>query len=586
MTTSSLPAEYQTVDPRADQALTYRPTVPAMERRMFQPVQVLDHGFVSLVDYMGDDNSIVQAARVSYGRGTKQRSTSRGLIRYLVRNRHTTPLEMCLDGDTRVQTYPCPHATVKHYTMRELAEAFQGGRDGSWAKLTYIRTVNPLTGMVERTKIKRAWQSGRQQCFRVTVGRRARRIVATETHPFLCSDGVYRPLSELRVGDRVMMNGVPAIEEEVKNNILKMREAGKYQGEIAEAFGISPSSVSNILREKDSDIRLPRRRGFLRKPVGEHLDPRAIARTQMDKGPCSVCEEDGRDIHHIDENPHNNEESNLFRLCPKHHRHMHTYGVLKKAIDGEITSIEPVGERDVFDLETESEHHNFIAEGFVVHNCEVKLHVKLPIFIARQWIRHRTASVNEISGRYSVLDREFYIPAPRALAPQSKTNKQGRAVEILGEAEAAQVLQILRTDAERNYDDYLTLLNEDEKGEKLDPARDGLTRELARINLTLGHYTQWYWKIDLHNLLHFLGLRLDSHAQYEIRAYCQVIATMVQEWVPDVWEAFTDYRLEGRSFSRQEMQALRTQLRGYPVDFAALGMADSEIAEYHKKLGL
>lgn len=312
MTTSSLPAEYQTVDPRTDQALTYRPTVPAMERRMFQPVPVLDHGFVSLVDYMGDDNSIVQAARVSYGRGTKQRSTSRGLIRYLVRNRHTTPLEM----------------------------------------------------------------------------------------------------------------------------------------------------------------------------------------------------------------------------------------------------------------------------------CEVKLHVKLPIFIARQWIRHRTASVNEISGRYSVLDREFYIPAPRALAPQSKTNKQGRAVEILGEEEAAQVLQILRADAERNYDDYLTLLNEDEKGEKLDPTRDGLTRELARINLTLGHYTQWYWKIDLHNLLHFLGLRLDSHAQYEIRAYCQVIATMVQEWVPDVWEAFTDYRLEGRSFSRQEMQALRTQLRGYPVDFAALGMADSEIAEYHKKLGL
>src|SRR3954452_9766485 len=163
--------------------------------------------------------------------------------------------------------------------------------------------------------------------------------------------------------------------------------------------------------------------------------------------------------------------------------------------------------------------------------CEIKYHVKLPIFVTRQWIRHRTANVNEYSARSSILDKEFYIPAPEQLAAQSTVNRQGRGDVLTGD-EAARVLDLLRDDAERCYRDYAWLLNEDEGGNQVEPGREGLARELARINLTLNTYTQWYWKIDLHNLLHFLSLRADAHAQYEIRAYAQAMIDTVKAWVP------------------------------------------------------
>ena len=163
--------------------------------------------------------------------------------------------------------------------------------------------------------------------------------------------------------------------------------------------------------------------------------------------------------------------------------------------------------------------------------CEIKYHVKLPIFVARQWIRHRTANVNEYSARYSILDREFYLPAPEHLAAQSASNRQGRG-EVLGGDDAARVLDLLRDDATRTYDHYVEMLNEDEEGAPRDPERPGLARELARMNLTLNTYTQWYWKIDLHNLLHFLSLRADAHAQYEIRVYAQAMLKTVKAWVP------------------------------------------------------
>src|ERR1700683_5055235 len=167
--------------------------------------------------------------------------------------------------------------------------------------------------------------------------------------------------------------------------------------------------------------------------------------------------------------------------------------------------------------------------------CEIKYHVKLPIFVARQWIRHRTANVNEYSGRYSILDREFYLPAPEHLAAQSAVNRQGRGDVLAGE-EATHVLDLLREDATRSYDHYAEMLNEDETGAARDPSREGLARELARMNLTLNTYTQWYWKIDLYNLFHFLSLRADAHAQYEIRAYAEAMLETVRRWVPLVHE--------------------------------------------------
>jgi thymidylate synthase (FAD) len=216
--------------------------------------------------------------------------------------------------------------------------------------------------------------------------------------------------------------------------------------------------------------------------------------------------------------------------------------------------------------------------------CELKLHCKLPIFVARQWIRHRTANVNEYSGRYSILDREFYLPPADALCVQSTGNRQGRGASLEAERAAA-VLQLLKDDATRCYDHYQELLNEDEAGRTLRPGEPSLARELARINLTLGFYTQWYWKIDLHNLLHFLLLRGDAHAQEEIRAYAQAISDVAQRWVPLAWEAFVDYRLEAMTLSRAEGEAVRAMLAGERPDLAALGLSKREQDELRAKLG-
>jgi thymidylate synthase (FAD) len=216
--------------------------------------------------------------------------------------------------------------------------------------------------------------------------------------------------------------------------------------------------------------------------------------------------------------------------------------------------------------------------------CEIKFHVKLPIFVARQWIRHRTANVNEISARYSILDNEFYIPAPDQLAAQSRQNRQGRGTVLEG-AEAARVLELLRGDARGAYDHYAEMLNEDEAGTPLDPARQGLARELARMNLSLNFYTQWYWKTDLHNLMHFLSLRADPHAQYEIRVYADAMLGVLDRWVPHTAEAFRQYRLGGAHLSASGLEAVRRMLDGETVTAETSGLGRREWAELMAVLG-
>ncbi len=203
--------------------------------------------------------------------------------------------------------------------------------------------------------------------------------------------------------------------------------------------------------------------------------------------------------------------------------------------------------------------------------CEVKFHVKLPVFVARQWIRHRTANVNEYSARYSILDREFYIPAPEHLAAQSTVNNQGRG-EVLAGAEAQRVLDILREDSMRSYDHYEGMLSQD--------GQQGLARELARMNLPANIYTQWYWKTDLHNLFHFLRLRADTHAQYEIRAYAEMMCRIVADWVPLASAAFEDYRLGGVQLSAKGVEALKRRLAGEAVTQENSGMNKGEWREF------
>ncbi len=210
--------------------------------------------------------------------------------------------------------------------------------------------------------------------------------------------------------------------------------------------------------------------------------------------------------------------------------------------------------------------------------CEIKYHVKLPIFVARQWIRHRTANVNEYSARYSILDREFHIPAPEHLGAQSTDNRQGRG-DVLAGDEAEHVLKLLEEDALRAYDHYEVMLNEDSEGNALDPDRSGLARELARMNLSLNFYTQWYWKIDLHNLMHFLWLRSDDHAQYEIRVYAETMLETLKRWLPLTYDAFMDYRIGAAAISRKGLSAVRKMIAGEPVDVESSGMSKTEWGE-------
>ncbi len=207
--------------------------------------------------------------------------------------------------------------------------------------------------------------------------------------------------------------------------------------------------------------------------------------------------------------------------------------------------------------------------------CEIKYHVKLPIFIARQWIRHRTANVNEYSARYSILDKEFYLPAVENLAAQSQSNRQGRGDVLTGD-QAKKVLDLLKKDAEQTYDNYETMLNERYDGSVIDEKQVGLARELARMNLTLNTYTQWYWKTDLLNLMNFLRLRADHHAQYEIRAYADAMLDTVKKWVPITYDAFMDYRVGGTEVSSKGKKIIQKLISGEEIDAEKSGLSKRE----------
>ena len=217
--------------------------------------------------------------------------------------------------------------------------------------------------------------------------------------------------------------------------------------------------------------------------------------------------------------------------------------------------------------------------------CEIKYHVKLPIFIARQWIRHRTANVNEYSARYSILDKEFYLPSQENLAAQSQSNRQGRGDVLEGE-QATKVLDLLKTDAERTYNNYEEMLNQRYDGSTIDESKIGLARELARMNLTLNTYTQWYWKTDLLNLMNFLRLRADHHAQYEIRAYADTMLDTLKRWVPITYEAFMDYRVGGTEVSSKGKLVIQKLIKKENITIEESGLSKREWNELMEAFNL
>ena len=208
--------------------------------------------------------------------------------------------------------------------------------------------------------------------------------------------------------------------------------------------------------------------------------------------------------------------------------------------------------------------------------CDIKLHVKLPVFVARQWIRHRTASVNEYSGRYSEIADSFYEPEPSAIGRQSALNRQGSAGAVSAEA-AERALAAWREGTALAYEQYQALLSDED---------DAVAREVARIGLPVSHYTEWYWKVNLHNLLRFLELRMDSHAQYEIRVYAEAIGRIVAAWVPLTWSSFLDQRFGSATVSAKALGVLRAELAGLDIDLEGAGMSRGDARELRETLGL
>ena len=758
--TTETPADSAPVE-----APTRRPTVPALDAMIGVTIPLLDHGFVRLVDYMGDDQAIVQAARVSYGRGTRRAREDRGLIRYLLRHRHTTPFEMCeikvhvklpifvarqwirhrtacLTGDTKLyfdlpnairrggrsrrsmsldriyqlwshgtvlrtpKKKPCFESRIQAdtvYTVPELARLTERRQEtirnlihcgslpavrqaakrnapallikgSDW--LNYAATIREVrirgdqrirrarlrmcdeaTGEIRHTRITDIWSTGTRPVFRVTL-ENGYVITMTKDHRCLTAAGwqtleaatglkhqpsggvtwradapqfavngefAHRDYEWLRArrAEGLDLAGIAAQAGVTTHTIRKSLKRLGLQYTTAERSRLSGASQRGQRRTVKPQIWTAERLAAVRHArsgersnfwKGGVTEERAnVGRWTREQAPrvhaqfefrCVLCTGTSHlCAHHVDpvwNNPGRAWEfENLISLCRGCHQRLHSRNLelalllavrsgspllrfwelhpsaaprpVEKTRQGvrrlvrtwsRIAKIEYAGEQPTYDISVEGPYHNFVANGFIVHN-----------------------SVNEYSGRYSILDREFYVPAPDLLAGQSSSNRQGRGDAVSPER-AAHVLELLKKDAELAYEHYEDMLGGAAETQKTGEEVEGIARELARINLPVSFYTQWYWKIDLHNLLRFISLRADAHAQYEIRVYAEALADLTRRWVPDVYEAFVDYQLEGASLSRMELAALRSLLKGETPDLAAIGLSAREQVEFKQRFGL
>jgi len=606
--------------------VTYRPTVPALEDLLYKPIPILDHGFIYPIDYMGDDTAITSAARVSYGRGTKRLQEDTNLIRYMLRHEHATPFEMpvikfhvklpifvarqwirhrasCLAGDVKL-TFDLPGGILSrgnkiyYLTIKEIYDRFQPtvnvtrpdkqkypyfNRDHVRGMM--LRSCDEMNLWPTHTSIVDVWESGVKPIYRVDFGQN-KILRASADH--LC----FTDLGWLRLIDALQSNA--GFATTVKSGqFISYTPEFTTEDERREEWRSLPScpkyEVSNmgrvrsLLNNQNNPRQYPKIKeqtyvpnGYLVVSLSENGISRIHHVHQLVMETFYPESRDGREVRHHDDNRANNRLDNLLYGTPFENTsdRMNGDGSQRMAIGftAPISYIQD-GEEMTYDLSVSGPFHNFCAGGVYVHN-----------------------SYNEYSARYSILDKEFYIPEFEKLATQSTSNRQGRGDVLQGE-EADAVLTLLRDDANRNYDHYIEMLNE---GEHADPNRDGLARELARMNLTLNTYTQWYWKIDLRNLFHFLGLRAEAHAQYEIRVYAEQILQIVQAWVPIATHAFMDYQFHAIKVSRMEKELLRDMLQArdswncFLVDHAGntdtiakkYGLTKREMGEFIQNLGL
>jgi thymidylate synthase (FAD) len=640
---------------------TRRPTNLAAEELLGLYFPVLDHGFVALVDYMGSDEDVERAARVSYGYGTRRTSETRGLIRYLRRHRHTTPSEMvelkfhcampifvarqwvrhraaCLAEGTDIY-FDLPGGLRRQgrrlYKLKieDVFRKLQPTRDrtrpdkqgnpffrADRVRRMKLRQVNEQDLTLRHVELVNVYRSGRKPVFRMTLAD-GKAIECTADHRFLFSDGWKtlheatgldgsRKVATWRPGDHfVYVNGATAEMAALYRDRRWLDEQynglGKPIDEIGDLCGVGPETIRKWVRlhgqwrEANHLARSGASSNFWRggtcperASIGRWTSQRAHLVHLRNRWTCQLCHTRANDlhVHHIvpvwADVARARDDANLTSLCgPCHHR-IHGreleyveqlggppveaswqkrprvgWNKLTVARLVRIERFEFVGEKMTYDLEVRGPHHNFIANGIVTHN-----------------------SVNEYSGRYSLLPLLFYRPAPEHFQPQSATNRQGRSGGSLDAiyADAVERWERARRVAAEQYE---WLVHQD------------VARELARIDLPLSTYTQWYWKIDLHNLVHFLGLRADPHAQYEIRAYARVMAGMLKRVAPLSFEAWLDYEYGGAHLSRGELAALqrlvdvrdrelhsRGDARVTAGDLASLGLSRREADELLAKL--
>jgi thymidylate synthase (FAD) len=632
-----------------------RPRVEALDRILGQPLKVLDDGFVRVVDYMGADESIVQAARVSYGKGTKKVQEDRGLIRYLLRHRHTTPFEMCeIKLHVRVPM-DCWRQWIRHRSAClaegtdiyfDLPEGIRkrGARlhkskiEDLWARFQqtenrsrperqgypyfrrdrvrsqHLRQVNEDSLKIQYTRIVNVYKNGIKPVYRVTL-EDGKQIEATADHRFLFEDGWHtlagktglygrNGIAYWREGDyRLYVNGqdveVPRLYQDADWLNRQYNVEARRIADIAQDCGVSYQTIRKWLREhgiqhaRGGRSKKPWNRGRRyrlgsRVVTGEwraaNREARAGQASNFWKGgvssdresigrwtsqtasrvharfgwTCQLCHKRTSDLecHHIvpvwADPTRARDESNLVSLCAACHRGIQgremeyvakfngppvltewkkrpraAWNRLTVARLGRIASIEYAGEKMTYDLEVEGPHHNFVANGIVTHN-----------------------SVNEYSTRYSIAIDAAQATPPDEWRAQSTGNRQGSA-GVLDAATGASLSQEeadLHRESRRIYEARLA---------------KGVAREQARKDLPLSTYTEAYWKIDLHNLLHFLALRMEDHSQLEIRSYAKRIGEdIVAKWVPFTWEAFIDYRVNSLALSSIEREVVRAVAGG------------------------
>jgi len=664
-------------------------------------IECLDKGFVQLVDCMPRlapegqttaDYAIVQAARVSYGSGTKTVNEDRGLIRYLLRHSHTTPYEMlefkfccklpifiarqmvrhrtaCLSGDSLLY-FDSPAAVEnnkrksRRMSISEFYEKWHNGAkpiEGRWGNNVIVplknrlskmnlRSCDEVTGEIKHTKVTDIWQTGLKDVFEVEL-ENGYKLKMTKDHLCLTKDGWFtlEEGTNLKIGINncvtwmdnhtlFAVNGVLCYQD--KNWLSQKRSMGLSITQIADDANISYHTIRKYLKKfslqytplekcvlSGKTQKGTKRSGVQRKPLsGEALKNVRLARSgsnsnfwkggvsterakigrwttensskvfKKDNYKCVLCKNNlNLNAHHIDPVWHNINKAydfaNLITVCRHCHSKIHNNNLelnfldyynnnklmrfwddfssiknvreaskklpeVKKLIRtfSKIKKITYIGKETTYDLSVVGPFHNFVCNGFIVHN-----------------------SLNEYSGRYSVIKDEYYVPKSEDIKIQSKENKQGGS-EIAPTDIADDFKKNIVSLADESYEKYLNFMD------------SGISREQARMLLPVSYYTEWYWKIDLHNLLHFLALRCDSHAQYEIRVFANAILSLIKPIVPLAVEAWEDYHVMrgAMKFTSLELEALKKSIQ--ENKFTAIDSNNkreqSEWEDKAKKLGL